>query len=190
MKGIFKNTFRTNLDTVITKISESEQAIIHLAAEVGERLRQRGLLLVSAESCTGGWLGQAVTAIAGSSVWYDRGFITYSNFSKNEMLGVSMTTLEKYGAVSEVTAQEMAFGAQRNSHAQVSVAITGIAGPTGGSKTKPVGTVCFAWVLKEGPLNSETCYFNGDRESVRRKSVMKALQGILNLLDERSIHAV
>ncbi|MDR4516834.1 MAG: CinA family protein [Nitrosomonas sp.] len=157
---------------------------------MGERLRQRGVLMATAESCTGGWLGQAVTAIAGSSVWYDRGFITYSNLSKNEMLGVSMTTLEKYGAVSEVTAQEMAFGAQKNSHAQVSVAITGIAGPTGGTELKPVGTVCFAWMLKEGLLNSETCFFSGDRESVRRQAVMKALQGLLKLLDESSIHVV
>ena len=178
------------MDTDKTKISDSKQAIKHLAGEVGERLRQQGLLMVSAESCTGGWLGQAITAVAGSSVWYDRGFITYSNFSKNEMLGVSMTTLEKYGAVSEETAQEMAFGAQKNSRAQVSVSITGIAGPTGGNKAKPVGTVCFAWMLKEGPLNSETCFFSGDRESVRRQSVIKALQGMLNLLDECSIHVV
>ena len=173
-----------------TKNSDSKQAISYLAAEVGERLRQLGLLLATAESCTGGWLGQAVTAIAGSSVWYDRGFITYSNLSKNEMLGVSMTTLEKYGAVSEVTAQEMALGAQKNSHAQVSIAITGIAGPVGGSESKPVGTVCFAWVLKEGQLSSETCFFSGDRESVRRQSVIKALQELLNLLDERSFHIV
>ncbi|MCB1984323.1 MAG: CinA family protein [Burkholderiales bacterium] len=171
-------------------MSDSKQAIICLAAEVGERLRQRGLLLVSAESCTGGWLGQAVTAIAGSSLWYDRGFITYSNRSKNEMLGVSIATLEKYGAVSEITAQEMASGAQKNSHAQVSVAITGIAGPSGGNKAKPVGTVCFAWLFTEGLLNSETCFFTGDRESVRRQSVMKALQGLLKLLDESSIHVV
>lgn len=178
------------MDTDKTEISDSELAIIRLAAEVGERLMQQGLLMVSAESCTGGWLGQAITAIAGSSVWYDRGFITYSNRSKNEMLGVSLATLEKHGAVSEVTAQEMAFGAQKNSQVQVSVAITGIAGPTGGNKDKPIGTVCFAWMLKDGPINSETCFFSGNREAVRRQSVMRALQGLMKLLDARAVSAV
>jgi nicotinamide-nucleotide amidase len=139
---------------------------------------------VTAESCTGGWLGQAVTTVAGSSAWYERGFITYSNRSKCEMLGVSQTTLEKYGAVSEQTAQEMAFGALKMSHAQVSVSITGIAGPSGGSETKPVGTICFAWALKEGLAKCEIHHFNGDRDTIRRQSVMTALQGILNLLDE------
>ncbi|PTN12905.1 CinA family protein [Nitrosomonas aestuarii] len=169
---------------------DNGQRILYLATKVGERLRQHGLLMVSAESCTGGWLGQIITAIAGSSVWYERGFITYSDLSKHEMLGVSMTALNKYGAVSEVIAQEMAFGAQNNSPAHISVAITGIAGPTGGNKVKPIGTVCFAWAVKGGLSKSETCHFEGDRESVRQQSVAKALQGLLDLLDEISVVVV
>lgn len=166
------------------KIANKERAVLQLAEKAGVSLKSRGLFLVSAESCTGGWVGQAITAIAGSSDWYERGFITYSNHSKNEMLGVSLKTLDEYGVVSEKTAQEMANGALKNSHAQISVAITGIAGPSGGSKTKPVGTVCFAWVLKENLAKSKTYYFNGDREAVRYQSVITALQGLLNLLDE------
>lgn len=164
---------------------DNEHVIIHLAAKVGESLQQRGLFLVSAESCTGGWLGQAVTAIAGSSAWYERGFITYSNLSKNELLNVSLDTLSEFGAVSEETAKDMAIGAQKNSHAQISVAITGIAGPDGGSKAKPVGTVCFAWLQKNVVLISKTCIFKGDRESIRRQSVIKALNGILDLLSKQ-----
>ncbi|MCB1948553.1 CinA family protein [Nitrosomonas sp.] len=170
------------MGVISAQSSDDENAITQLAARVGKCLRQKDLLLVSAESCTGGWLGQAVTAIAGSSAWYERGFITYSNDAKNELLNVSLAILGKYGAVSEEAARSMALGAQKNSHAHVSVAITGIAGPAGGSKTKPVGTVCFAWMLKDGALTSETCHFSGDRESVRRQSVIKALNGILSLL--------
>ncbi|SER29716.1 nicotinamide-nucleotide amidase [Nitrosomonas sp. Nm51] len=170
------------MGVINAKSGDNENVITHLAAKVGECLRQKGLFLASAESCTGGWLGQSVTAIAGSSAWYERGFITYSNSSKNELLNVSLVTLEKYGAVSEETAQGMALGAQKNSRAQVTVAITGIAGPDGGSQVKPVGTVCFAWMLKDVTLTSETCRFNGDREYVRRQSVIKALNGILSLL--------
>jgi len=166
--------------------SNSEQAITNLAAKVGQSLRQMDLQIVSAESCTGGWLGQAITAIEGSSAWYERGYITYSNQAKHEVLGVSMATLEKHGAVSEITAREMALGAQRNSRAQVSIAITGIAGPTGGSEIKPVGTVCFAWILKDFPVESEMCLFSGNREAIRRQSVIKALDGLLNLLGEAS----
>jgi len=155
-----------------------------LAIQVGERLKQHGLLLVTAESCTGGWLGQVITTVAGSSAWYERGFITYSNRAKCEMLGVSHTTLEECGAVSEEIAQEMAFGALKMSHAQVSVSITGIAGPDGGSEAKPVGTICFAWALKEGLAKHKTYFFSGDRDAIRRQSVITALQGILSLLDE------
>jgi len=166
-----------------TKISATEQALENLAKQVGKRLKQHGLLLVTAESCTGGWLGQAVTTVAGSSAWYDRGFITYSNRAKCEMLHVNHATLEAHGAVSEQTAQEMAFGALKMSHAHVSVSITGVAGPSGGNDVKPVGTICFTWALKEGLATCETHYFNGDRDAVRSQSVMTALQGILNLLD-------
>ncbi len=153
-----------------------------LAERVGKCLSQQGLMLVTAESCTGGGLGQAITAVAGCSVWYDRGFITYSNISKCDMLGVSNVTLDQYGSVSEQVAQEMAAGALHRSHAQVSVSITGIAGPDGGSATKPVGMICFAWVMHEGLVCSGTQHFKGDRDAIRRQSVVSALQGVLSLI--------
>ena len=155
-----------------------------LANQTGKLLTQHGLMLVSAESCTGGWLGQVVTTVPGSSTWYERGFITYSNISKQEMLGVRYGTLEQFGAVSAQTAYEMAMGALTNSHAQVGVSITGIAGPDGGTKTKPVGMVCFSWVMKEGLARSETQFLKGDRETIRHQSVSIALQGVIKLLHE------
>lgn len=145
---------------------------------------QRGFKLVTAESCTGGWLGQAVTAVAGSSAWYERGFITYSNLSKCEMLGVQQATLDQLGAVSAQTAQEMVMGALNRSHAQIGVSITGIAGPDGGTALKPVGMICFAWAVKDGPVRQETQFFKGDRDTIRQLSVATALQGILRLLDD------
>ena len=154
-----------------------------LATLVGATLRAKGLMLTTAESCTGGWAAQAVTTVAGSSDWFERGFVTYSDAAKQEMLGVSARTLAAHGAVSEETAREMAIGALAHSRAQVALAITGIAGPGGGSADKPVGTVCFAWALKSGAVSAETRPFNGDRESVRRQSVIAALQGMLELLE-------
>ena len=139
-------------------------------------------MLATAESCTGGWAAQAMTAIAGSSVWFERGFVTYSNDAKQEMLGVSAATLKNHGAVSEETAREMALGALARSKASVSLAVTGVAGPTGGSDAKPVGTVCFAWARKGGTVRSETRRFAGDREAVRRQSVVRALEGVLEVL--------
>ena len=139
-------------------------------------------MLATAESCTGGWVAQVVTATAGSSSWFDRGFVTYSNRSKQDMLGVSSATLTQHGAVSEPTAREMAAGAIKHSAAQVALAITGIAGPGGGSADKPVGTVCFAWALADGRVESCTCYFPGDRETIRRQAVERALQGLLSYL--------
>jgi nicotinamide-nucleotide amidase len=154
-----------------------------LATLVGTKLRAKALMLATAESCTGGWVAQAVTAIGGSSAWFERGFVTYSDAAKQEMLGVSARTLAAHGAVSEQTAREMAAGALARSRAQVAVAITGIAGPTGGSPEKPLGMVCFAWAAQDGVINAETRQFKGDRESVRRQSVIAALQGILKLLE-------
>lgn len=159
--------------------------LLALARQVGQILKDNGLKLVSAESCTGGWIGQIVTAVPGSSAWYDRGFITYSNLSKQQMLHVQSQTLARFGAVSEQTAREMVQGALAASQAQIAVSVTGIAGPAGGSAEKPVGTVCFAWLLKNLPIStasSRTCYFSGDRAAVRRQSVAVALQGILELL--------
>jgi len=158
-------------------------ALIILATLVGAGLRAKGMMLATAESCTGGWVAQAVTAIGGSSEWFERGFITYSDAAKREMLGVSARTLAAHGAVSEQTAREMAAGALAHSRAQVAVAITGIAGPTGGTPEKPLGMVCFAWAAQDGVLNAETRHFTGDRESVRRQSVIAALQGVLKLLE-------
>jgi nicotinamide-nucleotide amidase len=154
----------------------------NLAKTVGERLKARAQQLVTAESCTGGWVAQVVTAVAGSSEWFERGFVTYSNASKQEMLGVGSDTLARHGAVSEETAREMALGALAHSKADVAVAVTGVAGPSGGSPEKPVGTVCFAWADRRGAC-SETRHFSGDRESVRWQSVVHALEGVLRTLD-------
>lgn len=163
----------------------SADTLSALATLVGAKLKARGVMLATAESCTGGWVAQAVTAIPGSSDWFERGFVTYSNAAKEEMLGVRAATIAQYGAVSEPTAREMAAGALERSRAQVAVAITGIAGPAGGSPEKPVGMVCFAWAAKDRQLKAETRCFKGDRESVRRQAVMVALQGVLELLDGR-----
>ena len=135
--------------------------------------------LVTAESCTGGWIAKCCTDIPGSSAWFERGFVTYSNESKQALLGVSIDTLAQYGAVSAQTAEAMASGALRHSLADVSVAVTGIAGPDGGSAEKPVGTVWFAWARKDMPVYSECHHFDGDRESIRRQAVQTALEGII-----------
>ena len=159
------------------------ETLTTLAIIVGARLKARGLRLATAESCTGGWVAGAVTAIAGSSEWFDRGFVTYSNDAKMEMLGVSAATLEAFGAVSEQTAGEMAAGALAHSHAQLALSITGVAGPGGGSVEKPVGMVCFGWAGEGGAPLVITRNFSGDRESVRRQSVICALQGVLERLE-------
>jgi nicotinamide-nucleotide amidase len=158
-------------------------ALTALSALLGARLKEKGLFAATAESCTGGWAAQAITSVSGSSDWFDRGFVTYSNDAKREMLGVRKETLERYGAVSEETAREMASGALAASRAQVALAITGVAGPTGGTPAKPVGMVCFAWALPGGRVESTTKQFDGDRESVRRQSVVFALEGVLEHLE-------
>jgi nicotinamide-nucleotide amidase len=154
-----------------------------LAEKLGAQLKATGAMLVTAESCTGGWASQAVTAVAGSSDWFERGFVTYSNAAKEELLGVQAATLARFGAVSEETAREMALGALEHSHGTIALAITGVAGPTGGTATKPVGTVCFAWAGKDLAVSAETRHFAGDREAVRRQSVEYALERVLELLD-------
>ena len=155
-----------------------------LAKRVGARLKRRGLKLATAESCTGGWIAQAVTSVAGSSDWFERGFVTYSNEAKQELLGVRASTLSRHGAVSEEAAREMASGALRRSAAHVALAVTGIAGPGGGTREKPVGMVCFAWSLGERAPQSAVRRFSGGRESIRRKSVVAALQGLLERMQE------
>jgi nicotinamide-nucleotide amidase len=153
-----------------------------LAKKIGQRLQEADAVLVTAESCTGGWAAQVVTSMAGSSAWFERGFVTYSNAAKQELLGVRAETLKQHGAVSEETAREMARGALEHSRGTVALSITGVAGPAGGSKEKPVGTVCFGWARGE-TVQSETRHFSGDRESVRRQSVIVALEGVLKALD-------
>jgi nicotinamide-nucleotide amidase len=149
-----------------------------LARRVGEALLVRQEMLATAESCTGGWVAQELTAIPGSSGWFERGFVTYSSIAKMEMLGVPQETLARYGAVSEETALAMAIGALAHSLAQWAVAITGIAGPGGGSPEKPVGMVCFAWA-KAGAAHARTRHFHGERATVRRQSVEYALSELL-----------
>ena len=156
-----------------------DQQLIGLAETLGLALQARNESLALAESCTGGMAAQIVTAISGSSVTFERGCVTYSNPSKEELLGVSVSTLETYGAVSEEVAREMALGALKHSHAHVAGSITGIAGPNGGSPDKPVGTVCFGWVGNHFPLQSVTCHFEGDRPSIRQQSVATLLANIL-----------
>ena len=152
-----------------------------LCAELADRLLARGWMLATAESCTGGLVAGACTDLAGSSRWFERGFVTYSNEAKTESLGIDPALLQAHGAVSEVVARAMAFGALRHSHAQVSVAVTGIAGPTGGSADKPVGTVWFGFSV-DGRLHSETARFDGDRQAVRQATVAHALVRLLALL--------
>lgn len=160
----------------------SDKRLYQLAQQVGVALKARALMLVTAESCTGGWIGEAVTMVPGSSEWFERGFITYTYISKREMLGVQTETLEKYGAVSEQTVKEMAAGALAASHAQVAVAVSGVAGPAGSMPGKPVGTVCLAWALKNGEPVAETRHYAGDRDAVRRQAVERALAGLLEIV--------
>jgi nicotinamide-nucleotide amidase len=151
-----------------------------LAVQLGERLTAAGMQLAVAESCTGGWVAKVVTDIVGSSRWFDRGFVTYTNESKEELLGVPAGTLAAEGAVSAATAAAMARGALARSRAQLSCAISGIAGPGGATPAKPVGLVWFAWGRRDGTVHTEQRIFAGDRESVRRQAVAQALRGLID----------
>ena len=163
--------------------------LLDLAATTGQLLLARNESLTLAESCTGGGLACAVTEIAGSSAWFERGFVTYSNAAKSELLGVPEITIERHGAVSEATACAMAEGALAHSPAHWAVAITGIAGPAGGSADKPVGTVCFAWAGRDLGCQAQTRCFSGDRSAVRAQSVAYALRGLIHLLQGASDYA-
>lgn len=163
----------------------SDEALKALAEAVNRRFLAAGQMLATAESCTGGWIAKAITDVPGSSAVLDRGFVTYTNQAKEEMLGVSAATLESYGAVSEPTVREMALGALRASRAQIAVAVSGIAGPSGGSPSKPVGMVCFAWsAVNARDTRTSIQYFHGDRELIRRQATAWALHGILDMLRE------
>lgn len=165
-------------------VSNPELAIEQLSLRAGAALKERNILLATAESCTGGWVAQAVTSVPGSSAWFERGFVTYTDIAKQEMLAVSTDTLAASGAVSEDTVRAMAEGALRHSHAQVSLAVSGIAGPAGGTQDKPVGCVCLAWAGLGKVTLSQTRYFSGDRTMVRQLAVLAALQGLLDFLSE------
>lgn len=159
-----------------------DDASLHdLAARAGQALASRGLRLTTAESCTGGGIGAAITMVAGSSGWYERGYVTYSNDAKRTELGVSADTLARHGAVSEPVVLEMVEGALARSGAQVAVAVSGVAGPGGGTPAKPVGMVCLAWGRSDGVREVRTFRFPGDRAEVRGRSVVAALEGIIDI---------
>ena len=160
----------------------SDEELHQLAAELADKLIARGWMLATAESCTGGWVGQLLTSLPGSSQWYERGFITYANAAKIEMLGVPAEIIDEHGAVSEETASAMAAGALAHSHAQATLAISGIAGPGGGTPQKPVGLVCYGWALADGTVMSSTCRLDGDREEIRSRAVAAAMRGLIELL--------
>jgi len=154
-----------------------------LSRRVGDALLSCGWRLATAESCTGGGIAAALTDVAGSSQWFERGFVTYSNEAKQEMLGVSAETLASHGAVSEATVSEMVSGALAHSRAHVAVAVSGIAGPGGGTSDKPVGTVCLAWRMTGAEPVVRTEHFSGDRAAVRAQTVECALRGVLDVLE-------
>ena len=172
---------------------------LHTTHALADSLMQHGWMLATAESCTGGLIAARCTELAGSSDWFERGFVTYSNEAKHELLSVDNLLIAEHGAVSESVAQAMALGALRHSQAQVSIAVTGIAGPSGGSADKPVGTVWFAWALpsETGPtlgaetawVKTECCHFSGDRAAVREATVAHALQTLLHWLNQRAAFA-
>jgi len=157
-----------------------ENNLITLTQQLGTQLQQKNWQLCCAESCTGGGLAQTLTDIAGSSSWFDRGFVTYSNAAKHEMLGVSLDLIASKGAVSLAVVEAMAKGALTHSHAQISVAISGIAGPGGGSLEKPIGTVCLAWAYPDSNIYAKQYHFDGNRQAVRHAAIQKALIKLLN----------
>ena len=153
------------------------------AATLGQKLMDAGWMMVTAESCTGGMIASTVTEIAGSSAWFERAYVTYSNEAKSTAIGVSGDLIAQHGAVSEPVAKAMAEGALAASVADVSVAVTGIAGPGGGSEAKPVGTVCFAWSTHSSATVIHTCHFHGDRAEIRRQATQYAMAGLNDVLD-------
>ncbi|NOT15503.1 MAG: nicotinamide-nucleotide amidohydrolase family protein [Methylotenera sp.] len=160
----------------------ADDALLISAQSLGVALKQRGLMLALAESCTGGMAAQAITSVAGSSAWFDRGFVTYSNLAKIEMLRVSPDTLENFGAVSESVAKEMALGVLKASHAHLAASVTGIAGPDGGSVNKPVGMVCFAFASRNAQAISITQHFQGSREQIRQQATAYMLSALVQHL--------
>jgi len=170
--------------------TEPPRRIEQLSVDLGRALRAQHLMLATAESCTAGGVSYAVTLSPGSSDWFDRGFVTYTDDSKVQVLGVAPAYLRDFGAVSEPVARAMALGALSHSGAQVSLAVTGIAGPSGATETKPVGMVCFAWAIRRDPsqaawVKTETRRFDGDRSAVRTQAIIAVLETLVNLLRQR-----
>lgn len=161
----------------------TDAELYQLAVAAGQALHGRGMCLATAESCTGGWVGMMMTAVPGSSAWYDRGFITYSNDAKHAQLGVSMVTIDSAGAVSVATVREMAAGALQHSLADMAVSISGIAGPGGATPQKPVGTVCIGWAIRDGAALETIYHFDGNRDEIRADAVAAALRGVIALLE-------
>lgn len=159
-----------------------DASLFALAEQVGQLLLRHRIQLATAESCTGGWIAEAITAVPGSSQWFERGFVTYSNEAKQEMLGVAADDLATHGAVSEPVVKAMAQGAISRSRAHLSIAVSGIAGPDGGTADKPVGLVWIAWGQKRGYVEARACQFSGDREAIRRATVETALAGLVERL--------
>jgi nicotinamide-nucleotide amidase len=172
------------------ELTMQAERILALAAQAGALLQEQRLVLATAESCTAGGVAYAITSIAGSSAWFERGFVTYSNDSKLQMLGVAPAYLRDFGAVSEPVARAMALGALSHGGAQIAVAVTGVAGPDGGTPAKPVGTVCFGWAIKRDAsagswAKATTHQFDGDRAAVRSAAIIEALDGVIRLLRQR-----
>ena len=176
------------MNTTAALLSKDELPTHEYVAQLAHALMHRGWLMATAESCTGGLIAGACTERPGSSQWLDCGFITYSNRAKSAMLDVPAALIATHGAVSEPVARAMAQGAVAQSQAQVSVAVTGVAGPDGGSAAKPVGTVWFGWQVA-GKLHSEAMHFEGDRHSVRQQTVQHALRRLLALVEAADTHA-
>ena len=171
--------------TKVTVKTVPDDATLRRGAEqVAEALRANGEMLATAESCTGGWIAKACTDLAGSSEWFESAAVTYSNRAKQALLGVTSATLDRHGAVSRECALEMVAGVLARFDASVAVAVTGIAGPGGGTPEKPVGTVWIAWQRRGHAARVECCGFDGDRDAVRRQTVAAALEGIQKILTE------
>lgn len=162
-----------------------DEALAMLTSALAAEMKAHGRVLAAAESCTGGWIAKLCTDLPGSSEWFERGLVTYSNEAKQELLAVKAQDIERFGAVSEVVAAAMARGAVEHSRADCAVAVSGIAGPDGGSADKPVGTVCFGWALPGDIVETEIHQFRGERDAVRRASVATAFEGLLLRLRER-----
>jgi nicotinamide-nucleotide amidase len=160
-----------------------DEALAMLASALAAEMKRLGRRLVTAESCTGGWIAKVCTDLPGSSEWFERGLVTYSNAAKSELLGVRAGDIHRFGAVSEEVAAAMATGAIEHGPGDVAVSVSGIAGPDGGTPDKPVGSVCFGWALPDDIVETETRHFPGDREAVRRASVFAAIEGLLQRLD-------